>query len=465
MHVESLTFPNGWKTRPYQIPFFKAMGSGIKRAMLVWHRRAGKDVTAWNWCIAEAARVTGTYYYLFPEFAQGKRVLWNGFDKEGTRFLHYIPFWKNCQFNETEMRITFPKINGGSNGSIIQVVGTDNYNALMGTNPIGCVFSEYSLQNPGAWKFIRPILDQNQGWAVFVMTPRGPNHAKQLWDLVEHSREWYTSRLTVEQTMDNEGNPIISPEVVQRARAEGEEEDHIQQEWYTSWLGAQQGSFYSHVMRQALSDERIGNFPHSPFYPVHVYADIGRDRTVLILAQHLSETIRIIDVISETQQELPYFATRLNEAARIHGYVYGGFYWPHDMRVKEFSGGGSRFATALKLGLKPSFVVTGQNKVKIPFEDGVDATRRMFRNLQFHQPKCQKLLDALWSYRRKYDEVNKTLLKEPVHDIHSHYADALRTLATAKKPTVNSLYARNYESRSEEATHQYDPLAGYAGVT
>lgn len=461
MQVESLTFPNGWKTRPYQIPFFKAMGAGIKRAMLVWHRRAGKDVTAWNWCITEASRVTGTYYYLFPEFAQGKRVLWNGFDKQGKRFLHYIPFWKECQFNETEMRITLPKIKGGSQGSIIQVVGTDNYNALMGTNPIGCVFSEYSLQNPGAWKFIRPILDQNQGWAVFVMTPRGPNHAKQLWDLVEHSKEWYTSRLTVEQTMDNEGEPIIAPSIVQRARAEGEEEDHIQQEWYTSWLGAQQGSFYSHVMRQALADDRIGNFPHTPFYPVHVYADIGRDRTVLILAQHIGETIRIIDVISESQQELPYFATRLNESARLNGYVYGGFYWPHDMKVKEWGASQTRLRAAVNLGLRPSFAIQ-----KYSLDDGVDAVRRTFRKFEFNQTKCQKLLDALWSYRRKYDEVNKTLLKEPVHDIHSHYADALRVLATAKKPIhTGNMYARNYEPRAEEALHQADPLSpSYQGV-
>jgi len=73
----------------------------------------------------------------------------------------------------------------------------------MGTNPTGCIFSEYSLQNPNAWQFLRPILDVNKGWAIFVFTPRGQNHAKELFDNAKDPKNkdiWFTQLLTVDDT-------------------------------------------------------------------------------------------------------------------------------------------------------------------------------------------------------------------------------------------------------------------------
>jgi phage terminase large subunit len=37
------------------------------------------------------------------------------------------------------------------NGSIWQCVGSDNYNSLVGSNPVGIVMSEYSIADPAAW--------------------------------------------------------------------------------------------------------------------------------------------------------------------------------------------------------------------------------------------------------------------------------------------------------------------------
>ena len=72
--------------------------------------------------------------------------------------------------NVTEMKIKL------KNGSLFQVVGTDNIDSVVGTNPIVCVFSEYSLQDKRAWEFIRPILRENDGIAIFIYTPRGKTH-------------------------------------------------------------------------------------------------------------------------------------------------------------------------------------------------------------------------------------------------------------------------------------------------
>ena len=57
------------------------------------------------------------------------------------------------------------------NGSTIQLLGSDNFNSLMGTNYFGVAFSEWALSDPESWVYIRPILAENRGCALFI------NHA------------------------------------------------------------------------------------------------------------------------------------------------------------------------------------------------------------------------------------------------------------------------------------------------
>ena len=109
-----------FEPRKYQLPFLHAMDSGTKRAVLVWHRRAGKEMTCFNWMIKEAFwHRRGTYVYFFPTASLGRRILWDGSNKEGKRFLDFIP--KEIidgQPNSVEMKVRL------TNGSIIQIVGS-----------------------------------------------------------------------------------------------------------------------------------------------------------------------------------------------------------------------------------------------------------------------------------------------------------------------------------------------------
>lgn len=82
MNTKQIVLPYKYKPRPYQIPFFNALQEGYKRFDLVWHRRAGKDLTVINataMAMADTDNKTGyggvgTYYYFFPTFAQEKRL-------------------------------------------------------------------------------------------------------------------------------------------------------------------------------------------------------------------------------------------------------------------------------------------------------------------------------------------------------------------------------------------------------
>jgi len=107
------------------------------------------------------------------------------------------------------------------NSSIIQIIGTDNIDSIVGTNPMGCVYSEFSLQEPAAWTLMRPILVENGGWAVFNFTPRGANHAKELYDMAKGNDSWFTQLLTVKDTKREDGSPVISEADVQSEREQG----------------------------------------------------------------------------------------------------------------------------------------------------------------------------------------------------------------------------------------------------
>jgi hypothetical protein len=90
-----------------------------------------------------------------PTYNQGKKILWKGIDKDGFRFLDHFPKELVFSVNETEMSVTLRHPTDFSKpGSIFQIIGTDNIDSIVGTNPIGCVFSEYSLQDPAAWDYL-----------------------------------------------------------------------------------------------------------------------------------------------------------------------------------------------------------------------------------------------------------------------------------------------------------------------
>lgn len=156
----------------------------------------------------ESRGIKGIFYYFFPTYAQGRKALWDAIDKEGFAFRDHFPKDFVQKINDSEMQVIT------KNGSIFQIIGTDDINSIMGTNPLACVFSEYSLQDSKAWKFIRPILAENEGWAVFNFTPRGRNHAWELLRKAAGDPTWFSQTLTVEDT------GAISEKSLEQERAE-----------------------------------------------------------------------------------------------------------------------------------------------------------------------------------------------------------------------------------------------------
>src|ERR1700733_320964 len=235
MSVETVIKLNKFKPRDYQLPIFDAIeNKHYRRVLAILPRRAVKDICGFNLCIRAALAKIGVYYYIFPTYSQAKKVIWDSITNSGMRFLDYIPEELVYSKNSQEMKIRFV------NGSLLQLVGSDNYDSLMGTNPRGVVFSEYALQDPRAYQFIRPILAANDGWALFLSTPRGKNHLWELYNIAQHSSQWFCYKLTIE---DTHHIPLYE---IEREKAEGiMSDDLIQQEYYTSFTMGVEGSYYA----------------------------------------------------------------------------------------------------------------------------------------------------------------------------------------------------------------------------
>ncbi len=250
--AEYTPMPHNFIRRDYQQAYNDAMKTH-KRGLKIWHRRAGKDKDDWNAMLEAADKDIGQYYYIFPTYSQGKKAIWEGRDKSGIAFLDHIPPDRILVKNNSELKIVF------KNGSLIRIVGSDNIDALMGTSPRGVVFSEFSLQNPQAWDFIRPILLENNGWARFNGTPRGKNHMYDLYIQSKDNPNWVVSVKTVDDT------GFISKEDIEQERQDGMSEDLIQQEFYCFPAG--QFVMTSQGMKD-IKDIRPGDmvFTHSGRY-------------------------------------------------------------------------------------------------------------------------------------------------------------------------------------------------------
>ncbi len=400
-----------YEPRDYQLPLLNALErDGYRRLLAIFPRRAGKDITCFNIMIRQMLMRPAVYYYIFPTYAQAKKAIWDTITNDGMRVLDYIPQEIIESSNSQELKIRL------KNGSLFQLIGSENYNLLMGTNPYGVVFSEYALQNPKTRDYIEPILAANGGWQIIQSTPRAKNHFWHLYQYALKSDKWFVQKLTLDDTKH------ISQEELDQMRDEGKSEDFIQQEFYCSFDMGVEGAYYTRYVENMRKDGRIGVFPHNPSYKVHTAWDIGvSDSTAIIFFQVIEGRLYIIDTIEKQKEGLEYYATSVNRKP----YNYGTHIAPHDIAVKEWGGGLTRFQKAKNLG------INFQVAPNIPIMDGIEAVRGTLSICSVDERKAQPLLHALESYREEWDEKNQISRGRPKHDRFSHMADAIRYLAVS----------------------------------
>ncbi len=247
--------PHPFVNRPYQSDVDVAWDEGKRRFILIWHRRAGKDRKGMEFIRDRSKERIANYWHMFPFHVQARRAIWGGIDpNSGVRFIDqaFPPHERDGKPSELEMKIQLAW------GSTYQMLGSDKFNNVIGAPPAGVVFSEWALCNPAAWTYIRPILAENDGWAMFITTYRGMNHAYQMVKRLRDNDRWYVDIRTVEDTTREDGSPVITPEAIEAERREGMSDRMVRQEFYCDPMAGLAGSIYGASMNEMFDQRRAG---------------------------------------------------------------------------------------------------------------------------------------------------------------------------------------------------------------
>lgn len=437
LELSPVSLPYNYVPREYQKkPLAKFFGmlrgeNRIKYYCLCWHRRCGKDVTFFQMAVAGAIEEAGDYFYMLPKQVQAARVIWNGIvmDKYGNpcKFSDFIPPNRLIAAHKKDMRFEIKAKNGISN---LYVCGSDNYDSLVGGNAKGVVFSEWSLCNPLALDFLKPMINQNDGWVLFCFTPRGKNHAyKTLTTAQKAANEgrWLVSLLDVTQTKKPDGSPVISEEVIQADIDDGMDESTIRQEYYLDFDAAVKGSVYGDLASKARAEGRVYSFDINPNIPVITFWDIGVSKgnaTGVWMMQPApsGDRLRMIGYLEAENESFEFFDRQLKAYAEHHNVKFGKMYFPHDGKNKEWIAGKKRHEEVIAMGYD---VIVLPRITDI--ELGIRQTRKIFSRLEFHEEYTALGFGHIERYRRKIHK-DTNVKGSPIHDETSNAADALRQL-------------------------------------
>lgn len=436
--MPTVTIPaNNWRPRKPQLPLWSYLENGGKRAIEIAHRRWGKDDVALHRAACSAMLRPGGLWHMLPEYSQARKAIWTAVNPHtGKRRIdEAFPHAIRENTNDHEMFIRF------KTGATWQVIGSDNYDRLVGASVAGVVFSEWALANPSAWAYLAPIVAENNGWALFITTPRGKNHAHAMYQMAKKDPSWFSEISTIADTH------AVSLEVIEQQRREYHAlygvdagDAMIEQEWYCSFEAAILGSYYGKEMAKVDREGRIRpDIEPWPGVPVHTAWDLGVSRgsdtmTIWFFQVVPSDTgkaaIRVVDYYSGSGYAISHYAQVLADRAKARKYERGIDYVPHDARVPEMTSSGKdgkakqRIEVMIECGMKPKVVVNHH------VADGISAVRQILPRVWFDE-RCGTGIECLRQYQTEWDDETKRFKDTPKKDWSTHGADAFRYLAMA----------------------------------
>ena len=375
----------------------------------VCHRRMGKTVAALNHLIKDALENTKEaprYGYIAPTYGQAKRVAWDYLVK------YTAPL--GAIANISELRVDFM-------GRRIQLYGSDNPDSLRGQYFDFCCIDEVGDQNPKIWsEIVRPALSDRMGKCLFIGTPKGNNHFKELRDRAEENPDWGLVEFKASQT------GIIPEQELIDARAEMGD-DKFNQEYECSFNAAVEGSYYGKLINDLEEKGRMTAIDRDDLCKTYCAWDLGiGDSTAIWVLQAVGLEYRIMDHVENHGQGLDWYVNWLKE----NDWHKAEQLLPHDVQVRELGTGKSRLEVLRDAGLDVRVLP------RLSVDDGIQAVRRILPKCWFNLQKVKTGLDCLRNYRREYDEKRNVFYDKPLHDWASHSSDAFRYLALGMEQTT-----------------------------
>ncbi|WCA57780.1 hypothetical protein G6M16_008750 [Agrobacterium tumefaciens] len=410
-----------FRVRWYQQAFHEALVTQKKKRLIeIAHRRWGKDEIVLNGFRELSQKRVGTYWHCFPEYAQARKAIWNGINGHtGKRRIdEAFPPEIRKRINDNDMFIETVW------GSTWQLLGSDRYDATVGSGPVGIAYSEWALCNPAAWAYHKPMIEETEGTAAFITTPRGNNHAKTMYDRAVGNDHWFAELSGVLDT------GALSKAQLDESLAEYQDLYGIdlgramfEQEYYCSFAGAMVGAYWGAEVAAAEREGRMTSVDIDPRYPVNTAWDLGKAVNNPIWCFQCipgEPGPRIVDFYRPETDDLEDWCAWLD----ARGYN-GTDYVPHDALHTEWGKGRTRIDVLRALKRKPNRIA------KVSVADGLSAGRQTIKVARFDKERCELGIEGLKNYRREWDDELKTFRENPVKDWAEHIGSSFRYLGLA----------------------------------
>jgi hypothetical protein len=427
---------SGYNPRPLQA----YLHSRLKRFnVLIMHRRFGKTVFSINELIDRLLRnprKNPQAAYIAPTYGAAKRIAWTYFKE----FTGDIP---GIQYHEGELKVTIQRP-GSKDFATIYLLGAENPAALKGIYLDFAIIDEYAECDPMIWtQIIRPALSDRNGGAIFIFTPKGANHAYEIFKAAQRdtSGEWFACMLRASDTN------IIPLKELEAAKATMGEAEYLQ-EFECDFTSALVGAYYKHEMSQMHKEKRVTRVPYDTHTFVTTAWDLGvDDSTAIWFIQECGRELHVIDYWEGHGLGFPDIVKMLLEKP----YSYGAHILPFDVQVKELGTGKTRLEI-LKEKFKLKNIIVAP---KLRIEDGIAAVRSILPRMWMDVDGCAQGIEGLKAYERQYNAKDNVFKATPKHNFASHPADAMRVFATGFRLAEDRIDDSNLE---RQANVDYDVL-------
>lgn len=398
---------------PYQVrtPFRAFHSRSQKKAILVYHRRAGKTVATVNDLVAKALRCRkkrGFFAYIAPFMGQAVQTAWQ-------YLLEAVAKIPGHKVDQTHKSVQVPSANGDL--ATIRLFGADNPNSLRGLYFDGIVLDEVADMKKMIWtEVLQPALMDRDGWVVFIGTPKGRNFFYELYEEAKQRPDvWF------HQLLKASDSGLLNEENLEEYRRTVDEETY-EQEMECSFTAGIKGAYYASIINDMAEAGQLQPMQVVRAAPVHVAMDLGwADSTAAWFFQLINGTLRVVD--HQEWNEVDIHNIIKDIVAR--GYRMGDWWLPHDAKQKSLQTGKSMIEQFRSHGISPKAVP------ELGVLDGIQAVRYTLPKLCIDGQRCYQGIEALKSYQKKWNEQLGVFGKQPLHDWSSHSADAFRYLCLA----------------------------------
>jgi len=387
--------------------------------VIVAHRRFGKTVFSINEMLDKGVKNTAwrnpQYAYIGPNYGQVKRIAWD-FLKD------YTKGYPDVKVNEAELRVDMYRPVTDDRVRFM-LLGAENPNSIRGIYLDGVVLDEYAEMDPIIWtQVVRPALTDRKGWAIFIGTPKGMNHFNEVYEHAKKDNNWGAHIFKASETN------VVDPAELRDAAATMAEEEYSQ-EFECSFAAALVGAYFGKVVEEAEADGRIGEVPVDRAVKVDTWWDLGiGDATAIWFTQTFGGMHHIIDYYENWGQDLAHYVKVLHDK----DYLYGQTTVPHDAAARSLETGKTRQEVLHSLGVRALI----QHKHRK--EDQINAARMIIPKCRFDRKKCEKGINALKNYKRKWDSKNKVFSATPLHNWASHGADSWQIFSMGIRENMDS---------------------------